>query len=154
MLKIFSAVALSAIVSGCSRVNESQTLLAQAIAEVTKVEATGQPNNYTFSVTIDSPDTGCDRYADWWEVITPQGELIYRRVLLHSHVDEQPFTRRGVVAIQPEDDVIVRVHMFSDGYSPQAQQGSIQSGFIKVTLPQEGANNLKSVEPLPKNCAF
>ena len=155
MLKILSTVALSAIVCGCSRVNESQTSLAQAIAQVTKVEAIGEPNNYTFSVTIDSPDTGCDRYADWWEVITPQGELIYRRVLLHSHVDEQPFTRTGgAVAIQPEDEVIVRVHMSRSGYSPQAQQGTVKSGFVTVTLPQDLADNLESVEPLPEDCAF
>ena len=154
MFKIFSAVALSAIVSGCSKVNESQILAESAIAQVTKVEATGEPNNYTFAVTIDSPDTGCNSYADWWEVITLQGELIYRRVLLHSHVDEQPFTRTGgAVAIQPEEEVIVRVHMSRSGYSRQGQQGTVESGFITVTLPQDLAN-LESVEPLPENCAF
>ena len=84
-------------------------------AKVTQVEVTPEPNNYTFAVTIDSPDTGCDRYADWWEVITPQGELLYRRVLLHSHVDEQPFERSGgPVAIEPGQEVIVRVHMSSN----------------------------------------
>ena len=155
MLKMFFAVALRVIISGCSRVNQSQILAESAIAEVTKVEATGKANNYTFSVTIDSPDTGCNSYADWWEVITPDGELIYRRVLLHSHVDEQPFTRTGdAVAIQPQDEVIVRVHMSSEGYSQQAQQGSIQSGFTTVTLPQDLANNLELVEPLPESCAF
>ena len=155
MFKIFFVVALSIMVAGCSSIDRSQTSLAEAIAEVTKVEAIGEPNNYTFSVTVNSPDTGCERYADWWEVITPQGELIYRRVLLHSHVDEQPFTRTGgAVAIQPEDDVIVRVHMSSSGYSRQAQQGSIQSGFATVTLTENLANNLESVEPLPENCAF
>ena len=124
-------------------------------AKVTQVKVTGAPNDYTFAVTIDSPDTGCDRYADWWEVITPEGELLYRRVLLHSHVDEQPFERSGSpVAIEPQQEVIVRVHMSSDGYSRFARQGTAASEFAAVTLAEEFANNLESVEPLPQNCAF
>ena len=124
-------------------------------AQVLKVAAKGEPNNYTFAVTIRSPDTGCDRYTDWWEVITPSGELLYRRVLLHSHVNEQPFTRTGgIVKIQPQQKVIVRVHLFPDGYSPIAQQGTIESGFSAVTLPSDFATSLASIEPLPKGCAF
>ena len=87
-------------------------------AEVTKVDIIGTANDYSFTVTVNSPDTGCDNYADWWEVVTTEGELLYRRVLLHSHVDEQPFTRSGgTVAIPPQQEVIVRVHMSADGYS-------------------------------------
>ena len=64
-------------------------------ADVTAVSATGEAGAYTFDATVRSPDTGCNSYADWWEVVSPNGELLYRRVLLHSHVDEQPFTRSG-----------------------------------------------------------
>ncbi|MEO1010560.1 MAG: hypothetical protein AAFX53_04590 [Bacteroidota bacterium] len=64
-------------------------------ARITQVTVSGNANNYTFNVTIESPDTGCDQYADWWEVIDMEGNLIHRRVLAHSHVDEQPFTRSG-----------------------------------------------------------
>ena len=39
-----------------------------AVTAVTAVTFSGQANNYTLSVTIESPDTGCDQYADWWEV--------------------------------------------------------------------------------------
>ena len=124
-------------------------------AQVLKVEATGEANNYTFAVTVRSPDTGCDRYADWWEVITPSGELLYRRVLLHSHVNEQPFKRTGgVVKIQPQQKVIVRVHMSPDGYSLMAQQGTVESGFSPSALPEDFAASLANVEPLPTNCAF
>lgn len=164
MSKIFLALALSIILSGCSSLKQSKAVSTQpaiaksennSTAQITQVQATGEANNYTFAVTISSPDTGCDRYADWWEVITPEGELLYRRVLLHSHVDEQPFERTGgKVNITPEQEVIVRVHMSIDGYSPIAQKGSVASGFGTVTLEQDFATNLESVEPLPQDCAF
>ena len=134
---------------------KESTTLSNKTAKILNVEATGQPNDYIFAVTISSPDTGCDRYADWWEVVTPQGELLYRRVLLHSHVKEQPFERQGgKVKIQPEQKVIVRMHMFPDGYSAMAHQGSVDSGFTPKTLPDDFAPSLAFQEPLPKSCAF
>jgi len=78
-------------------------------AAVIGVSITGAEQNYTFSVTIESPDTGCDQYADWWEVFTADGVLVYRRILGHSHVDEQPFTRSGgILAIGGDDFVYIR----------------------------------------------
>ena len=160
MFKIVLILAL--MLSGCSSITKSEMLPKNsvmsennAVAKVTQVEATGKADSYTFAVTVKSPDTGCDRYADWWEVVTPEGELIYRRVLLHSHVDEQPFTRTGgTVAIKPEQKVVVRVHMSPDGYSTLGQQGTVKSGFAATTLSEGFAADLESVEPLPKNCAF
>ena len=108
-----------------------------------------------FSVTISSPDTGCDRYADWWEVITPEGELLYRRVLLHSHVNEQPFTRSGgPVDIAGDLPVIVRAHMHPDGYSPQAFSGTVNDGFSETDLEADFALQLATQPPLPTSCAF
>ena len=134
----------------------SQLVLASlSSGKIIQVQATGQENDYTFAVTVKSPDTGCDRYADWWEVVTPEGELLYRRVLLHSHVDEQPFSRTGgTVAISAQQPVIVRVHMSDSGYSPIAQQGTVRDGFSQVTLPENFAAALADVEPLPDDCAF
>ncbi len=68
----------------------------EVVADVQEVSVSGSPGDYTFSVTVSSPDTGCEQYADWWEVVTPEGELVYRRILGHSHTDEQPFTRSGL----------------------------------------------------------
>lgn len=85
---------------------------ADSQAVVTAVSFTGTPDDYTFSVEISSPDTGCDQYADWWEVFDKEGELIYRRILGHSHVNEQPFTRSGgAVKIQEDTFVYIRAHM-------------------------------------------
>jgi hypothetical protein len=61
-------------------------------------EATGE-NQYTFSVTVRSADTGWDKYADAWVVRDSGGTVLGERVLAHPHVEEQPFTRSlsGVV---------------------------------------------------------
>ena len=125
------------------------------LARVTAVQVTGQSQSYSFRVTIESPDTGCDRYADWWEVITPNGELIHRRVLAHSHVNEQPFTRSGgPVRIGANDTVIVRAHMNDAGYGTAAFRGSVSAGFLEITLQAGFAEELSKIEPLPTNCAF
>ena len=128
-------------------------------ASVTAVTVAGTPGAYTFSVTVKSSETGCDQYADWWEVITPKGELLYRRVLLHSHVAEQPFTRSGgPVDVDANVEVIVRTHLHStdggSGYGVDALRGTVDGGFSPVTLPAEFATELESVEPLPNGCAF
>ena len=121
-------------------------------ADVIGISVSGDPGAYIFSVTVESPDTGCGQYADWWEVVSPEGRLIYRRVLLHSHVDEQPFTRSGgPVDVQPSETVIVQAHMNGAGYGGVVLRGSVPGGFsgavgIAASLEDEG--------PLPSNCAF
>lgn len=74
-------------------------------SRVTAVEVTPSGSGYSFSVTVESNDTGCDRHADWWEAIAPSGEL-YRRILAHSHVDEPPFARSGGPVEVGEDEVV------------------------------------------------
>ena len=46
-----------------------------------------------FVVTLRHADEGWKHYADRWEVLSPEGELLATRVLQHPHVEEQPFTR-------------------------------------------------------------
>ena len=63
-------------------------------ADVVDVVATAEASgSYRFDVTVRSPDTGWDKYADLWEVRAPDGAVLGERVLAHPHVDEQPFTR-------------------------------------------------------------
>ena len=125
-------------------------------ARVLEVQASGRPGGYTFAVRVQSPDRGCDRYADWWEVVTPDGsELLYRRVLLHSHVDEQPFTRSGgPVLIDPETEVVVRVHVKPLGYAANALKGSVATGFVPVVLPRGFGVELAGSGPRPTSCWF
>lgn len=129
---------------------------ADEVADVTGVRASGSPEAYTFSVTVRSPDTGCDQYADWWEVLTPEGELVYRRILAHSHVDEQPFTRSGgPVPVGEGDRVVVRAHMNDAGYGGVAFAGSVASGFAAdTTVSDRFAPTVAEIEPLPTGCAF
>ncbi|MGW8250682.1 MAG: hypothetical protein ACWGO1_08580, partial [Anaerolineales bacterium] len=124
-------------------------------ADVISVRVSGSEGEYQFSVEISSPDTGCDRYADWWEVVSEQGEMVYRRVLLHSHVDEQPFTRSGgPVDIQAETVVWVRAHMNTAGYGGQSLRGSVTDGFEPAESSPDFAAALEDEPPLPESCAF
>lgn len=131
-------------------------LPAGALANVLAVNVTGQEGAYTFAVTVKSPDTGCEHYADWWEVVSPDGSLIYRRILDHSHVDDQPFTRSGgPVAVSAQDELIVRAHMNEDGYGGRAERGTPSSRFEgDDSVGPEWHPELGSAAPLPESCAF
>lgn len=124
-------------------------------ANIRSVAMSGSENAYIFTVEIRSPDIGCEQYADWWEVITEDGELLYRRILAHSHVGEQPFTRSGgPVTIGPDDIVIVRAHMYPNGYGGTAFRGSVNGVFEEIQLEANFAPALESIDPLPNGCAF
>ena len=124
-------------------------------ADVSTVRASGQAGAYEFNVTLRSPDSGCQQYADWWEVVSEDGKLLYRRVLLHSHVQEQPFTRSGgPVPIQPTTQVWVRAHMNNGGYGGTALKGSVQTGFVPTATPVNFAAHLATQAPLPTGCDF
>jgi hypothetical protein len=153
---LISACAVSASQDGATETPPAAgTGPASSGAKVLSVGVSGDDGAFTFAVQIASPDTGCDRYADWWEVLTPDGQLIYRRILLHSHVDEQPFTRSGgTVAIAADTPVVVRAHMHPDGYASSAMQGTVSDGFTSIDLPAGFAGTLESLPPQPEDCAF
>jgi hypothetical protein len=133
---------------------DEPTTTSTAELAVTGVEARGSPGAYTFSVTVRSPDTGCEAFADWWEVLSSEGELRYRRVLLHSHVDEQPFTRTGgPVPVAADDVVWVRVH-FNDGRYGEAMRGMPSGDFAVAEVPDGFAAGVETQPPLPEGCAF
>ena len=66
----------------------------------------------SFDVTVQHADAGWDHYANKWEVVAPNGQILGTRTLFHPHVDEQPFTRslRGVAVPPDVTEVIVRAY--------------------------------------------
>lgn len=134
---------------------EVEQVVESVVADVVSIEVTGDPNAYQFSVEIASPDAGCDQYADWWEVLTEEGKLVYRRILAHSHVDEQPFVRSGgPVAVKADTVVLVRAHMHPGGYGGSVMKGTVQAGFEQVELGSDLAPGVESEPPQPTGCAF
>jgi hypothetical protein len=84
------------------------------------IEATLEPSGdgYRVSATILSRDTGWEKYADAWEVRTPDGTVLGTRILAHPHVDEQPFTRSldGVVIPTGATDVEIAARDLVAGF--------------------------------------
>ncbi|MGI9541632.1 MAG: hypothetical protein ACR2MX_00150 [Cyclobacteriaceae bacterium] len=124
-------------------------------AKIISVEASGTDRAFSFSVGISSPDTGCDQYADWWEVLSLEGTLLYRRILAHSHVNEQPFIRSGgPITIAADRTVWIRAHMNPEGYGKQVYKGSVNDGFAQAELPVDFAIEVAGQDPLPDGCDF
>ena len=131
--------------------NYAETIQANVIA----VNVKGNDGAYRFSVTLKSTETGCAQYADWWEVLSKEGTLLYRRILVHSHPDTQPFTRSGgFVKIDKDDTVYVRAHMNTLGYVGDVFEGSVSKGFNKSKVIPLFPKTLETKEPLPNGCAF
>jgi hypothetical protein len=125
-------------------------------ADVEAVDATGDAGAYTIAVTLRSQDVDCDQYADWWEVLTPEGSLVYRRILDHSHPHEQPFTRDGgPVEVTATDPLIVRGHFHPTGYGGAAMSGTVAKGFVAAPeIGKDFAADVESQKPQPKGCLF
>ena len=76
-----------------------------------KVKKSGQ-NSYSFTVTVLHKDTGWQHYANKWDIIGAEGEVLGTRILHHPHVNEQPFARSlsGVEIPENIKTVTVRAH--------------------------------------------
>jgi len=85
-------------------------------ADVIDVEISGD-GPYAFAVTVFSPDTGWDKYADEWRIESETGDVLGVRELAHPHVDEQPFTRSlSGVDVDAGTTVIVAARDSVEGY--------------------------------------
>ena len=76
---------------------------------------------YGFSVTVRHDDTGWEHYADKWEVLELDQNVLATRTLYHPHVDEQPFTRSLSAVKIPAavGGVNLRAHCSVHGYGGQ-----------------------------------
>lgn len=92
--------------------------------EVDVVKVVVQPDGsgtYRLDVTLVHNDTGWDHYADRWEILDSKGKVLATRVLMHPHVNEQPFTRSLSGVVFPGDihELTVRGHDSVHGYGGQ-----------------------------------
>jgi hypothetical protein len=86
-------------------------------------------DRYQFNVTLRHKDVGWDHYADRWEILDPKNTILATRVLVHPHVDEQPFTRSlsGVFIAPNIHEVTIRGHDSVHGYGGKQ---------LKVRIPR------------------
>lgn len=90
-------------------------------AEIVAAKAVKIGQTWTFSVTLAHDDTGWDHYADAWRVVGPGGAVLGERVLLHPHVNEQPFTRSlsGVAVPEGVSNVTIEAKDSVHGWGAQ-----------------------------------
>ena len=125
-----------------------------SLANVISVTTTGLNNNYTFSVGILSPDVSCVQYADWWEVLDNNG-MIHRRILGHSHANEQPFIRSsGSINVSSNKTIWIRAHMSNGGYGGTMLTGSVQDGFNVISYANLWDDAIEFLVPQVNDCAF
>ncbi|RYH08302.1 hypothetical protein [Tropicimonas sp. IMCC6043] len=88
-------------------------------AVIEAVEARPGASGWTFSVTLRHDDTGWEDYADGWRVLAPDGTVLGTRVLVHPHVNEQPFTRSLANVDIPRDirEVAIEASTRVEGWS-------------------------------------
>jgi len=129
--------------------------IAPGTANVIDVETKGTSGKYYFYVTLLSDETGCEQYADWWEVLDENGKLLYRRILVHSHPDDQPFRRSGgSVDVTPTQTLYIRAHMNKNAYKGDLFKGSISKGFSKTQESVKNSSVVESLFPQPNGCLF
>ncbi len=94
-------------------------------ADVVDVKVRGsRDQGYRIDVTVRHADEGWEHYADRWEVLTPDGEVLATRVLYHPHVNEQPFTRSlsGVRVPEGIDEIVIRARDSQHGFGGRTWQ--------------------------------
>lgn len=89
---------------------------------------------YRIAVTVRHADTGWSHYANRWEVIGPQQEVLAVRTLLHPHENEQPFTRslNGIRIPHGFTWVKIRAHDSTHGYGGRE---------VTLSVPPQTDNN-------------
>ncbi len=88
-------------------------------ADVLNATATAAGDGtWRISATVRHADAGWEHYADAFEVLTTDGEVLAVRILYHPHVEEQPFTRSlaGVNIPPGTAAVVVRARDTEHGY--------------------------------------
>ncbi|MCB0191970.1 MAG: hypothetical protein KDJ65_08500 [Anaerolineae bacterium] len=112
-----------------------------AYAQVVFVTATQSGDGtWRFDTTVRHNDQGWDNYADAWQVIDVEGNVLGERILLHPHDNEQPFTRSqsGIVIPDGVTQVIVQAKDNVEGFGGQV---------VMVDLTQSEGEKFEVVRP-------
>ena len=99
---IMAAVAVAGLLAGGFSIANEAAITAVDIKPV-------GDGMYQVSVTLEHADTGWDHYANRWDVLDQDGNVLGSRVLAHPHVNEQPFTRSLRVEIPASVKVVTIV---------------------------------------------
>ncbi len=124
---------------------------------IVEVSASGSSGEYSFNVRFESSDIDCTQFADWWEVVTEDGTLLYRRILAHPHtpgLSGNPVMRSGgPVTVTADDVMIIRGHMNNAGYIGIPMRGSVTAGFTPAPdIDAQFAPTLEGADPQPAEC--
>ena len=98
---------------------------------------------FTIDATVESADTGWDKYADQWDVVDPGGVVLGTRVLAHPHDTEQPFTRTLSRVEIPE--AVRTVNAASAGFRRRILRVSARSGRRPLGLRFVGGGKFRHV---------
>ena len=72
--------------------------------DIQYVEFEKRGQAWSVRVRLQHADEGWQHYADAWRIVTESGQLVGKRILMHPHVDEQPFTR-GLNDVRIPDNI-------------------------------------------------
>jgi len=111
-------------------------------ATVVAVEMTEQaPQSWQVAVSVLHDDSGWEHYADKWRVLDEQGLVLAERILLHPHIEEQPFTRSLDVVEIPKTTAVVyiEVHDTKSAWASQRVEldlSQAMQGTVKWEMPK------------------
>lgn len=130
--------ACSPLDTNSETIGKPEDTMSPADADIIFVKAVqANDGTWTFNVTVFHPDTGWDDYTNGWDVVTEDGMVLkpdpespFTRLLLHPHVDDQPFTRSQANIVIPEGitKIIVRANDLLHGFGGQEV-------FVDLTIP-------------------
>lgn len=121
--------------------------------DVVAVQVNGAAGAYDFIVQVHGAGNDCSFYVDWWEILSADGRLLYRRVLSPGDAKERSvISTGGPVRIDADTIVWVRAHSHPAGYGVVGFKGSPRTGFRKVEMPPGFAAEMANSPPLPGRC--
>jgi len=97
-------------------------------ADVVGVEVRADGDGtYRFDVSVRHADEGWQHYADAFQIIGPNDTVLGTRILVHPHVNEQPFTRSlgGVKIPDGLTTVVVRARDKVHGLGGKTQTAAL-----------------------------